>query len=165
MSSRRRARELALHALYAIEMSKNPIEQVKKDVIEREDDSVVIISFAEQLFTSAVNHVDELDELIKFKTLNWEFHRIAIIDKLILRMAICEFLYFDDIPPKVSIDEAIEISKMYSTAKSGQFINGILDSVLMKLRSENRIHKQGRGLIESKKASQNFIKPSEYKKN
>lgn len=150
MSSRRRGRELALRALYAIEMSQNPIEQVKEDVIAKEPVSALVKSFAEQLFTIAVQHVEELDEMIKPKAHNWEFHRIAILDKLILRMAIGEFLYFDDIPPKVSIDEAIEISKIYSTAKSGQFINGILDSVLAELRKEKRLHKQGRGLIESK---------------
>jgi len=148
MSTRRRSRELALHALYAIEMSQNPLEEIKKDVIGRENDNAAIKSFAEQLFTRAVTHIDELDEMIKHKAINWDFKRIAIIDKLILRMAICEFLYFDDIPPKVTIDEAIEISKIYSTAKSGQFINGILDSVLSELRQENRLHKQGRGLIE-----------------
>lgn len=151
MSSRRRGRELALHAMYAIEMSQNPLEEVKKDVIGRQNDRAVIKSFAEQLFTSAVNHVNELDKIIKHKAINWDFDRIAIIDKLILRMAISEFLYFDDIPPKVSIDEAIEISKIYSTAKSGQFINGILDSVLSDLRKENRIHKQGRGLSDGNK--------------
>lgn len=107
----------------------------------------MIKSFAEQLLIHAVNHADKLDEMIKRKALNWDFERIAIIDKLILRMAICEFLYFADIPPKVSIDEAIEISKKYSTEKSGQFINGILDAVLTELRQENQLHKYGRGLI------------------
>jgi len=150
MSSRRRGRELALYALYAIEMSQNPLEEVKQDVIGRENDGVATKAFAEQLFSGAVTHTDELDEIIKRKAINWDFHRIAIIDKLILRLAICEFLYFDDIPPKVSIDEAIEISKKYSTAKSGQFINGILDSVLLELRTDNRLHKRGRGLLDSK---------------
>ena len=150
MSSRRRARELALQALYAIEMSQNPIELVREDIIGSVSDSVVTKSFAENLFTSTVEHASDLDEMIKPKAHNWEFHRIAIIDKLILRMAICEFLYFDDIPPKVSIDEAIEISKIFSTVKSGQFINGILDSVLADLRQKDRLQKRGRGLIESK---------------
>lgn len=157
MSSRRRGRELALYALYAIEMSHNPLEEVKQDVIGRENDSGAIKAFAEQLFRNAISHIDELNEIIKRKAINWDFNRIAIIDKLILRIAICEFLYFEDIPPKVTIDEAIEISKKYSTAKSGQFINGILDSVLLELRNENRLQKRGRGLIDSKKVQQNFI--------
>lgn len=159
MSSRRRARELTLHALYAIEMSKNPPEEVTNDVIGRENDDVSTKLFAEQLFTRAINHIDELDEMIKHKAINWDFNRIAIIDKLILRMAICELLYFDDIPPKVTIDEAIEISKTYSTVKSGQFINGILDSVLVELRQDNRLHKRGRGLLDGQITKQNFVKP------
>lgn len=159
MSSRRRARELALYAMYAIEMSKNPAEEVTNDVIGRENDHPSVKSFAQQLFARSLHHIDELDAMIKSKAINWDFNRIAIIDKLILRMAICEFLYFDDIPPKVTIDEAIEISKIYSTAKSGQFINGILDSVLAELRQDNRLHKQGRGLVEERKSKQNLIKP------
>lgn len=150
MSNRRRARELALHASYAIELSKNPLEEVKEDIISKENDSKLTKSFAEQLLTRTASHIDELDKLIRKKATNWDFSRIAIIDKLILRIAICEFLYFDDIPPKVSIDEAIEISKKYSTAKSGQFINGILDSVLKELRLDNRLNKKGRGLIDGK---------------
>ncbi len=146
MSNRRRARELALHALYAIELSKNPVDEVKDDVISNNTDNLATRSFAESLFCQAIDHIDRLDEMIKRKATNWDFSRIAIIDKLILRMAICELLYFDDIPPKVSIDEAIEISKKYSTTKSGQFINGILDAVLKELRDDNRLHKKGRGL-------------------
>ena len=93
MSSRRRARELVLQALYAIEMTQNPIDLVKEDIIGREPGSSVNKTFAEQLFTCTVRHADELNEMIIPKAHNWEFHRIAIIDKLILRMAICEFLY------------------------------------------------------------------------
>jgi N utilization substance protein B len=70
------------------------------------------------------------------------------LDKLILRLALCEFLHFPDIPPKVTIDEAIEIAKKYSTEKSGRFVNGILDAVLIDLRKEGRLHKKGRGLSE-----------------
>lgn len=150
MSTRRRGRELALYALYAFEFSQNPVEQVKEDIINSEKVTANIKSFAEQLLERAVNHIDELDEMIKRKAINWDFDRIAVIDKLILRLAICEFLYFADIPPKVSIDEAIEISKKYSTEKSGQFINGILDSVLSDLRRQNQLNKSGRGLIDGK---------------
>ncbi len=149
MSSRRRARELAVQALYAFELSQNPVEQVKQDVIAREIDAEAVRVFAEQLFTTTVAHRNELDEIIKQKAINWDFDRIATLDKLILRLAICEFLYFEDIPPKVSIDEAIEIAKKYSTARSGQFVNGILDAVLMELRNTNRLRKSGRGLIET----------------
>ncbi len=148
MSARRKARELALCGLYALEMSENPLEQIRQDVIVSSNANEMIQSFAFELLKKTAEHLDEFDEMIKARTLNWDFDRIAIIDKLILRLSICEFLYFPDIPPKVSIDEAIEISKKYSTEKSGKFINGILDSILSDLRKANRLHKQGRGLIE-----------------
>ena len=150
MSSRRQARELALRALYAYEFSNNPVEQVKKEIITEKIQAKEIHAFAESLFKSTIKHGNELDEMIKIKALNWDFNRIAAMDKLILRMAICEFLYFRDIPPKVSIDEAIEISKKYSTEKSGKFINGILDSILAELRKSNRLNKKGRGLRDGK---------------
>ncbi|MDZ7263494.1 MAG: transcription antitermination factor NusB [candidate division KSB1 bacterium] len=146
--ARRRGRELALHALYAYELSQNPVEQVIADIIRAEADSDFIKQFAEQLVDKAIGHADELDALIKRWSHNWEFDRIAIIDKLILRIAISEFLHFEDIPPKVSIDEAIEIAKKYSTEKSGKFINGILDAILSDLRQDDRIHKSGRGLLD-----------------
>ena len=150
MSTRRKARELALCALYAYEFTKNPVKQVKDEIISKEVEDAEILKFAGDLFKSTIKHGEEIDEMIKIKALNWDFKRIAVMDKLILRMAICEFLRFGDIPPKVSIDEAIEISKKYSTEKSGNFINGILDSVLSDLRLSNRLNKKGRGLIDGK---------------
>lgn len=148
MSGRRKARELALCSLYAFELSENPLEQIRQEVIEESSVNPDVKSFAFLLLKKTVDHLEELDNFIRAKTLNWDFERIAVIDKLILRLAICEFLYFPDIPPKVSIDEAIEISKKYSTEKSGKFVNGILDSILSDLRKSHRLHKQGRGLIE-----------------
>ena len=147
VNARRKAREMALCASYAFDLSQNEADNVIKDLIEGKDNRKAVTQFAEKLFLTAVEHIPELDDIIKRKALNWEFNRIAIIDKLILRMALCEFLYFPDIPPKVSINEAIEISKMYSTSKSGKFINGILDSVLDEFRKKDLIHKTGRGLM------------------
>ncbi|MCD4665232.1 MAG: transcription antitermination factor NusB, partial [Bacteroidales bacterium] len=109
-----------------------------------------ISSFANKLLDLTIKHFNEFDELIKVKALNWDFERIAIMDKLILRLAVCELLYFPEIPPKVSIDEAIEISKKYSTEKSGKFVNGILDSILTELRQSKRLKKKGRGLKNGK---------------
>jgi len=75
-------------------------------------------------------------------------NRIALIDKLLLRMGICELLYFPDIPPKVSINESIEIAKDFSTAGSGKFINGILDAILSDEKKSGKLNKTGRGLVE-----------------
>jgi len=118
------------------------------EVILTKDEPGAVLEFAAALFRQTVTEIAYFDMMIRRKAVNWEFNRIAIVDKLILRMALCEFLYFPDIPPKVSIDEAIEIAKKYSTEKSGRFVNGILDAVLIDLRKEGRLQKKGRGLSE-----------------
>ncbi len=148
LSDRRRARELALQARYAHELSGNDPHAIVADVIAGQDELPAALKFAEELFRAAVTHTAQCDAFIKPKAVNWEFHRIAVLDKLILRLAICEFLFFEDIPPKVSIDEAIEIAKKFSTEKSGRFVNGILDSILTDFRVSGRLHKRGRGLSE-----------------
>ncbi|MDZ7289934.1 MAG: transcription antitermination factor NusB [candidate division KSB1 bacterium] len=147
-SGRRRARELVLQACYAHELSGNPPEQILSDVILSRAEPGAVREFAVELFRLTVAEIHTYDAMIRRKAVNWEFNRIAIMDKLILRMALCEFLRFPDIPPKVTIDEAIEIAKKYSTEKSGRFVNGILDAVLSDLRNEGRLNKRGRGLSE-----------------
>jgi N utilization substance protein B len=92
-----------------------------------------------------------IDSHIESKIKNWEMDRLAILDMIILRIGIAEMLYFPEIPPKASINEAIEIAKMYSSAKGPVFINGILDALLKELVSRNLINKSGRGLLELKK--------------
>lgn len=95
---------------------------------------------------SIINH-NELRELIKEHSKNWDVDRIAFMDILILQLAITEFLYFPTIPTKVSMNEYIELSKFYSTEKSRNFINGILDKTLKDLKNSGKINKAGRGLI------------------
>ncbi|MCH9006988.1 transcription antitermination factor NusB [candidate division KSB1 bacterium] len=148
MRARRRAREAALRAMYAHEMSGNPLESVIENMIQSLNEDDKLKRFAVELLRASAEHKDELEKLIVSRAQNWEFDRIAILDKLIMRMAICEFLHFEDIPPKVSIDEAIEISKTYSTEKSGTFINGVLDGVLNQLKGDGLLKKSGRGLNE-----------------
>ncbi|MBU4444472.1 MAG: transcription antitermination factor NusB [Candidatus Marinimicrobia bacterium] len=131
MRERRIAREVALQAIYAQEMSEDNVKVVETSIIDNSEELPEELKpFAREIFESTVLHKDELDSYIKAKSENWDFDRIAIIDRLIIRMAICEFLYFEDIPPKVSISEAIEIAKKYSTDDSSAFVNGILDAVL-----------------------------------
>ncbi|HEX9654620.1 MAG TPA: transcription antitermination factor NusB [bacterium] len=144
--SRRVARELALRALYAQEMSGNPIQGIVLEMIDSSREEDKDKEFARELFVHSAQKKKDLDSFIIKRTKNWDFERIAIIDKLVMRLAICEFLHFEDIPPKVSIDEAIEIVKKYSTENSGQFINGILDGVLQDLRNADLLKKKGRGL-------------------
>ncbi|MCX6886089.1 MAG: transcription antitermination factor NusB [Verrucomicrobiota bacterium] len=85
--------------------------------------------FADPLIRGALEHSGEADEIIKKHAVNWDLHRIAAVDRNILRLAIFEMLHRDDIPPVVSINEAVDIAKKFSTQDSGKFVNGILDKV------------------------------------
>jgi len=89
--------------------------------------------FAEELITGALNHLEEIDDVIKSYTKNWDFNRVARIDLAILRLAIYEMLHRRDIPPIVSINEAIDLSKQYSIPDAKRFINGILDQFKLTL--------------------------------
>ncbi len=132
--SRRDARELALKILYAQELSDGSIESILRDFLG--DNSGKYERFVRRLVGKIESARTEIDELITKRSEKWEFARIAVIDKLILRMAIAEIMFFPDIPPKVTINEAIEIAKDYSTGNSGRFINGILDAVYNSVRKD-----------------------------
>jgi N utilization substance protein B len=103
--------------------------------------------FAKDLLRKSIINHDELLELIKEHSKNWDLDRIAFMDILIMQLAATEFLYFPSIPTKVSLNEYIELSKYYSTEKSRNFINGILDKTLKDLKNSGKIIKTGRGLI------------------
>lgn len=104
--------------------------------------------FVIDLFRKTVIHSDAYHKLIAEKAQNWELDRIALMDMILIKMALTEFMEFSSIPLKVSMNEYIEISKNFSTPKSKVFINGILDKLLENLKTENKIKKIGRGLIE-----------------
>ena len=106
--------------------------------------------FFEKIFKSAVDNDQEYSDIIAAKTKNWEVDRLAITDQIILKMAIAEMLNFQSIPVKVTINEYIELSKNYSTPKSKQFINGILDVISVELKTTGLLKKSGRGLMDNK---------------
>ncbi len=106
--------------------------------------------YAKNLIRKSIINHGELRELINEHAQNWDMERIAFMDILIMQLAITEFLYFPSIPTKVSMNEYIELSKYYSTEKSRNFINGILDKTLKDLKKEGKINKVGRGLIGEK---------------
>lgn len=147
VSRRRFIREKVLQILYAYELNQQSLQEtinlILSDVKDKTDRE-----FAELLASRATSHRDELDTKISSRVDNWEMSRVALIDKILLRMGLCEILYFPDIPPKVSINETIEIAKNFSTAGSGKFINGILDAILSDLKSHDNLQKEGRGLVE-----------------
>ena len=88
------------------------------------------------------------DEMIKPKLQNWELDRVSLIDKILMKMALTEFIHIPTVPTKVSINEYLDISKLYSTPRSREFINGILDKLMNEMKSSGKIIKTGRGLIE-----------------
>ena len=104
--------------------------------------------FIIELFEQSIRYNNDYQELIAQKTQNWEPDRIAMMDTLLMKMALAEFINFASVPVKVTINEYLEISKEFSTPKSNSFINGILDKILSELKDQNKINKTGRGLIE-----------------
>ncbi len=101
-------------------------------------------TYAHELLHAVLDKKDYCMELIEPKLKNWDKDRVALIDLLLLRMGVCELLYFPTIPTKVSINEYIDIAKQYSTPQSGQFVNGVLDNILKELLKENKINKVDR---------------------
>jgi transcription antitermination protein NusB len=135
---------MAIKTLQTFKENNGP-EKPLMPLFKNEDDQ----EFVKKLFRKVmINHV-EYNELIKKHSQNWEFDRIAIMDILIMQMAIAEILEFPSIPVKVSLNEYIEVAKDYSTSNSNTFINGILDNIVKELKQENKILKIGRGLIDS----------------
>ena len=147
IASRRYARERVMQTLYASLISPSDENFLCHTFIvldEKLDDPGKV--FAEDLFKQTVKHRTECEAILKDKSAHWDVARLAMIDRAILHMAIVELKYFRDIPPKVTIDEAIEIAKRFSTAESGKFVNGILDAVLDDLKADGTLNKRGRGL-------------------
>ncbi len=145
---RRIVREKVVQALYAHEISKDPADHVIEYNLVGLKNNKDAYAFAGELVRTTIDKASELDELIKSKVANWDFKRIAIVDRVILRMALCELYHFPDIPTRVTMNEAIELAKLFSTEKSGQFVNGVLDAVVDDLKNSGIHAKKGRGLSE-----------------
>ena len=134
MSRRRDNRVAAVQFLYSWDV--NPPENLHAELrrfFENQEHPREYYSFAEELVNGAIEHVDEVDEVIREHAKNWDFKRIARVDLAILRLAIYEMLHRRDIPPVVSINEAIDLSKDFSIPEAKRFINGILDQFKLKL--------------------------------
>ncbi|TWI78278.1 NusB antitermination factor [Lacibacter cauensis] len=99
------------------------------------------LKFAKDLLLSVIEKEEVCDDYIKEKLQNWDPERTAALDMILMRMGICEFLFFETIPPKVTINEYIDLAKDYSTPQSGHFVNGILDSIHKDLATQNKLHK------------------------
>ncbi|WP_240671115.1 transcription antitermination factor NusB [Lacibacter luteus] len=99
------------------------------------------LKFAKDLLLSVIEKEEVCNDYIKDKLQNWDPERTAVLDMILMRMGICEFLFFETIPPKVTINEYIDLAKDYSTPQSGHFVNGILDSIHKDLATQNKLHK------------------------
>lgn len=130
MGQRRRARETVLECLYIYEIRGDvTIAEIFPDSRERHELDDEGAQFAVALLGKTTENLDELDKIIAKHVDNWDLQRLAIIDKNILRLGLAELSYFPEIPKKVTIDEAIELAKIYGSADSGRFVNGVLDAL------------------------------------
>lgn len=111
-------------------------------------DQLIIEDFGRNMLMNVWKRNDELTRNIGPTLRNWDVARVATVDMILLKMAVCEFIYFPTIPPKVTLNEFVEIAKLYSTDKSKEFINGVLDRLMNDLQAAGKLKKEGRGLIE-----------------
>ena len=129
MKKRTRARELALQALYQLDIQGEDFASEVAGFVGDEETDAETVEFALALVRGVALEREELDARISSVAQNWDISRMAVIDRNVLRMATYELLFREEIPPKVSINEAIELGKRFSTKNSGAFINGILDRI------------------------------------
>lgn len=137
MRQRRKAREVALKVLYKLDIlnidSKEAVELFWNNFEAHEG----VKEFSSLLIEGTWKNRGEIDSLISSYSENWSLARMSRVDKSILRMAVYELLYCNDIPPKVTLNEAIDLGKLYGSENSGAFINGILDALYAKLRKKD----------------------------
>jgi transcription antitermination factor NusB len=129
VKKRSRGRELALQMLYQLDLRGDSALEAAEEVAREEEPDREARAFAAKLVRGVRESIDEIDREIAATAQNWDISRMAVIDRNVLRMATWELLYCRDIPPKVAINEAIELGKRYSTQKTGAFVNGILDKI------------------------------------
>jgi len=129
LGRRRKSREFALQVLYQLNITKEDAKRALAQFQEHFSPQEKADEFLRRLVLGVLEHCRELDRLIEQHLENWRLDRINVIDRNILRMALFELLYCEDIPPKVTINEAIDLGKRYGSEDSGSFINGILDRI------------------------------------
>ena len=133
---RRIARESVMQALYAQELNNDTPEDIL-DLYTKSYKSPDDTDYMRQLFFCVIENKTWADELICKCLENWEYERVAIVDKILLRMGVSEIYHMDDIPPKVSISEMVEIAKVFSTEESSSFVNGILDTIYKNFKDKS----------------------------
>ena len=132
MRKRTKAREYVLQMLYQVDITQANWQEVLENFCasgDREDMSGELKDFSAQLLSGVLDHLPEIDLKISKYAANWQLERMAFVDRNIMRLGCFELLFRDDIPPKVAINEAVELAKKYSGVESGKFVNAILDQV------------------------------------
>ena len=135
MDRRTRARELTMQALYQLDIQGEDMFEFLMPFFRESDPDVFVRNLAAEWSKGAWENLKQCDELISGSTIKWQFTRLSPVDKSILRLSVYQLKFCTDIPPKVVINEAIELAKKYSTDKSPAFVNGVLDAVLKKLQT------------------------------
>jgi transcription antitermination factor NusB len=136
LRKRSKARESALQILYQIDVTSDPVDAILNQYWHTRNRNPEVVDFANEIIKGTTEHLSEIDAIISQHSESWEISKMPIVDRNILRFAIYEILYMDDIPPKVTIDEAVDLANSYGTPNSGKFINGILDKI-MTLNTKN----------------------------
>lgn len=129
MTNRRRAREAAIQVLYRNDLVHEDFNKTVPETIQRQNLNPEATEYFSRLVKSTFEHLAEIDQCIQSHLKTWTLDRLTTIDRSVLRIACCELMFFPDIPPKVSINEAVDIAKKYSDDESGRFVNGVLDAV------------------------------------
>ncbi len=125
---KRKAREIVVKALYEFDMGGLSKEEAIR-LVDRKCSHSPVRGFALRLVETAIGNVEPIDRVLEKVVANWSLSRMAAVDRNVLRVGATEILFFDDVPDKVAINEAIEIAKMLSTERSGKFVNGVLDRI------------------------------------
>lgn len=133
MGVRRKARERALQILYQLEVNKSDLDESLPLFWQFHPSKSEVMNFAEELVNGTLSHLEEIDTLISRFTDHWSLQRIGSVERNVLRSSAYELLFRNDIPPSVTIDEAVEIARKYGTEDSGKFVNGVLDRIKREL--------------------------------
>lgn len=146
---RSRARELAVAALYRFDLVNEAVEECLDEVRRKRSYPREVRDYACKLISETTLNLVAVDHQIQQSLKGWEFLRLSPVERAVLRMATWELLYSPDVPPKVSINEAVEIAKRYGTEGSAKFVNAVLDTIYQRKKNENPNHYADRSLLRS----------------
>ncbi|HAD81029.1 MAG: transcription antitermination factor NusB [Candidatus Edwardsbacteria bacterium RIFOXYD12_FULL_50_11] len=139
MGSRRKSRELALQALYQVDLTGDLAEKALYDLKHRNPEDPEMVEFSGVLVNAVITNLDSIDRVIIKAAQNWTMDRMALIDRNIIRLGVAQLQHLEEqVPPKVAIDESIELAKKFGDEESGRFINGVLDKIFKDMEKKER---------------------------